>query len=184
MNKKIVLGHVAAAALALAMAAPAGATLLTETLQNAVFNDGGTATGSFTYDTSSSLITQFSISVAGGNTALFAPVTYDSSIADPSVLGNRFSFVFTDFSRYLNLGTATSLPLAGGVTPLVITGNPGQPGTGESYECINCVPVRAFTSGQLVSAVQQGGHPAPEPATLVLFAFGAAALARSRRRSS
>jgi len=63
----------------LSAASAVRAAILTETLQNVTFYDGGVATGTFTFDTSTSAITAWSISVSGGNTVSFPALTYGTS---------------------------------------------------------------------------------------------------------
>src|SRR5262245_37165021 len=65
----------------LSFANSASAVPLTWTLMDAVFNDGGTAMGTFTYDAGTNVYLNFDISVAGGTVASFPSITYTSGNA-------------------------------------------------------------------------------------------------------
>jgi len=145
----------------LSFANSASAVPLTWTLMSAFFDDGGSATGTFTYDASTNVYLNFDISVAGGNTTSFPPFMYSpaTSVTTGSATGlNLFSNASTRF-LLMDFGTpATGLqPLtdAGGVIP--ITNAFGiQPFLGERNQLSITPPTfagRAFVPGGSVSAV-------------------------------
>jgi hypothetical protein len=188
MTRKI-LGWLAVALLAVPMAA--GAVTTTWTLSNAVFSDGTTATGWFTYDSNTSTAVDWSIvtqdgtksccdgfSGSGGPSA-FAGYTYDlaSSLSYPLQPNSLIFNALNGPSRYLNLGFVNALPSTGGSVALGTV----WPFTGStaasSYECDNCSYGRYLTSGTLTTSV-------PEPGTLALLGLGFAGLGFSRRRKT
>lgn len=140
----------AAAALFLAGAGTASALPVTWTLHDVAFVDGGTASGWFVYDKDASLylLASWSITVAGGDTTTFPPMTYDPTTSrgyySPETvtwLGAYFNV--KDSDRSLRFGTATVLDDAGG-TMALLTGNGG------GAECFNCDPARLYASGELI----------------------------------
>ena len=159
-----------------------GAGLITETLQNATFYDGGIATGSFIFDTRSNVITSFSISVSGGDVATFPPFTYSPLNSNDFGLGvGELGLPVTDFRLFLKVGNKRgfgillefSLPLLGGTVPFHIWPD-GEAQHASGRECVDCCfgcsPFRNFSSGSLVGTI-------PEPATVALVGLGLLALA-------
>ena len=119
---------------------------VTWTLSGATFNDGGTATGSFVYDADTNTLSNWSVSVAGGNTGTFPPVTYDTTTAgsyyspgNATTLGVNLSIG----SRQLRMPGTSALSDAGGTMAI----NLASPAQGE---CFNCSPYRLFTAGNLI----------------------------------
>ena len=121
-------------------------------LDNVAFSDGGSATGTFVYDTELDEITDWSVSVSGGEEDTFPPLSYtpESSTARRFDFGDlqpriTFRVLGTDSSRR-GLRMTPTLPLAGG------GGIPLQLDTpGGGVECFNCFPFRGITSGSLVT---------------------------------
>ncbi len=198
-----------ALSLALVLAVPvlAQALPITWTLENVTFGSctswggsapgptfpcdpGGTATGSFTYDAATGVVSQWHISVSGGDETVFPPFTWDSThpIVDDTVqvvdsIPGEWFFNFTgDTSpawngapRQIRLAFEAPLPDIYGTVPLDLATQYGA-------ECYACIPYRFFASGQVVS-VPPDIPQVPEPGTLLLLATGLGAAVRSVRRS-
>jgi hypothetical protein len=182
VTRKLILKLVVSAIAMLGWASLASASPLTENLQNATFYDGGVATGFFIFETASSSITDWSISVSGGNTGTFPALIYTpaNSVASAGAgdLGfplTGFSFGLNDFSRYLALLLESSLPLGGGADPFHIWPN-GEAGHSYGFECLNCTPFRNLATGSVVGAA------VPEPGSVALVGLGLAAFALRRRK--
>jgi len=174
------------AALAMTAAAPAWAGPLVWTLDNVHFDDGAIATGTFTFDADTTVISAWSITVSGG-TAGLATFTYtkdgtQNALAFTPGAVPFESLVFTDSSdplstnRYMKLTTVTPLSDSGGVIALV---------TGAfSVDCDNCGTYHNVDGGSVVTL---GEAATPEPATwaLTILGFGAIGMTlRTRRRTS
>lgn len=176
----------AAAAVACLIAAPASATPVTWYLYDAVFNTGGSASGSFVYDAD---INQYS--------GIDLTTTTDGTRA-----GSHFTFVNTTSSG--NASTMISLdgPVAIGtiefalsfVTPLINAGGtidiaPYPIGFTVEGICNNDIcsgidaPFRFIQTGAIVTTIERLSE-VPEPAALGLFGFGLAGLAFLRRRKA
>ena len=119
---------------------------VTWTLSGATFSDGGTATGSFVYDADTNTLSNWSVSVAGGNTGTFPPITYDTTSAgsyynpaNATTLGVNLSIG----SRELRMPGTSALSNAGGTMAINLA-------SGFQGECFNCSPYRGFTAGNLV----------------------------------
>jgi hypothetical protein len=118
---------------------------VTWTLSGVTFGDGGTASGYFVYDADTNNFSEGSISVAGGNTAIFVPVTYGDPWNQLTVNAqNGFYSWGPGFGVYLWIDTA-GLSDSGGTVAL----------STQSYECTNCLSVRYVSAGNVV------GTPTP-----------------------
>jgi len=162
------------------------------TLNNGSFNDGGTVSGSFVWDTISNTATSWNFAVSGGNTSTFPAATYSNATStfgdvnidiatgsdtlmfsiptpDPSVF-RQFRFAVADFALntpVLNLSLVSN----------IFTNSSSTSGYGE---CFNCSPYREGVLGAYLSSSE-----VPLPAALPLFATGLgviAFLARRRKR--
>ena len=161
---------------------------LTWTLQNVTFTDGGAATGSFVFDSSSNTVISYSISVAGGNTANFPAFVYQNGAANntgatvytaQSVIAFLTNIGQPSDQRELNL-PVLPLPAGGGAVSLNLANNLGA-------ECFNCFPYRLFASGQVIASAAPTPtavpalSPAPLAALGILVAACAVALSRLPR---
>ncbi len=162
-----------AAALAMAAAAPALASPLVWTLTDVHFDDDATASGTFTYDADTGLISDWSITISGSSVLPDFTYTKDG-IQDaeefPYGVAGFALFSFTDsadpFStdRFFNLVTVRALSDSGGIVALVADGS--------SVDCDNCGNYHTVDRGSVVAL---GSSPTPEPATwaLTILGFGA-----------
>lgn len=151
-------GWVALLVLTLACLSNASAFPVTWTLSGVTFTDGGTASGYFVYDADTNTFSEGSISVAGGNTATFAPVTYGGPWNQLTVNAqNGFYSWRPGFGIYLWIDTA-GLSDSGGTVAL----------STQSYECTNCGSIRYVSAGNVV------GTPTPNftSAAAATFAVG------------
>ncbi len=114
-------------------------------LKSVTLADGGLAIGFFSYDPTIGAVTDWQISVVGGDTSTFSSTVYDpaNSVVLPRVGGPGFTFriALAGAARDFRIGLAASLPTSGYVTvPL---------GPTDNMECFNCSPARSITSGTL-----------------------------------
>lgn len=151
----------------LACAPVAIAFPVTWTLSGATFSDGGTATGSFVYDADTNTLSNWSVSVAGGNTGTFPPMTYDTTTASGTISGQGATLTGVMLSaagnRQLRMPSVSALTDTGG-TIAIDFANLYQ------GECFNCSPYRAFTTGNLVGTAA----PTITSAATTTFTLGSA----------
>lgn len=154
-----------------------GAAPILWTVQNAVFSDGGTLTGSFTYDAALSQFGSYRLEVAGGGVNLFPPFVYQNGVAPNT--GTRLSvansLVFeTSLFQIQSVFATRELRLYPVGGPLPLNGGTVNLITGvSSVECFNCGLFRVLASGSLVGTA---ANPIPEPSTFALLALGGAVL--------
>ena len=155
-------------------ATTANATPITWTLQNVVFNDGGVATGTFTYDADTDTLTNVSItttagSIRGGDTYGVGTNNEHDTLFDAI---NTFP-VQVGVTPRLIFSLASPMTNAGGT---IAIGNPFR----LEFTCgnSNC---QVITQGR---SMVSGSINAPEPTAMLLFGTAAAGLLARRRSTS
>lgn len=163
----------------------ARAAMIEWTVNNAVFTDENTLTGSFVWDTDLQSATAWNFAVTGNINPNFSDQVYSSASAGHSyfdyttggisVIGfkddsptRRIRFGLTDFS-------VLDVPLA----MLSLAGDPGAVGANGFLECFNCSPFRLGKPGAFLSAAV-----VPLPAAVWLFGtalVGFVGLSRKRK---
>ena len=161
-------------------------------LQSAVFDDFGSATGSFVFDPDSTcppcgpLSPNWDISTFGGNTSVFFPFEFTptNSQAYWGIFNGDESFVFLSNQSFptnfpppfqneqlsLRIVLTSFLTNASYSVPMDLN-NPIQ------GECFSCSPYRVFISGSVIAA------PEPKSVFLLLSALGCAGFFRASMRS-
>lgn len=135
------------------------ATPVRWTFANARFADGGTITGTFTYDADTDAVTNWNVSVAGGNTTDFPPITYNATTSTAGA-GPLFDpekcmqFYVNNSTRGLRVTPVTNLSNAGGTVAINLNTSGNRSG---SLECFNCGPARVITSGNLLGTPLAAG---------------------------
>jgi len=162
------------------MAPIASADGVTWTLHDMAFSDGGTASGSFTYDATTNTLTNINITTTAGTA--FGGAIYTA--VDPSFtpLPNDIGFVVTllpDFtgSSALELEFYTSNTFA---TPQNLTNVPGTVYTAlNEFECTNpaCTSVGIIDlRGTIGDGTITGVAAAREPSSILMLGAGLLAL--------
>ena len=171
MNKLI--AHVAFAialgTCAVFISLPASAATIDYVLVNVTFSDGGTATGTFSWDTVTGTPSAYNITTTA--TGSFGGFVYNSGTSSASTTSglfgpDRFALEYPYFSPTLVLRFAN--PLSSGGTDFLLTGL-------NSYECMNCSPYRVVTAGAAVEVV-------PVPAAVWLFGSALGVMGVMRRK--
>lgn len=131
------------------------------TLSNVSFADGGVATGSFVYDASNNTVSNWNISVSGGNTGTFPALVYTpaNSTVFPVSGGKRILFTSNSSTRMLRLSTDGARTNAGGSVTIDFANDQNF-----NVECYNCSPFRYVTGGSMtgvpgITITQIGGLP-------------------------
>ncbi|MDR3536829.1 MAG: PEP-CTERM sorting domain-containing protein [Acetobacteraceae bacterium] len=173
MFRKTTVFAVTCAVLLAIGALPAEATVIDWTLQSVAFNDGGSASGTFSTDSATGNVISFDITTTSG-TKLGGAV-YDSTV--DQVYNNFWqpnSFLIRNAVPFVQLELAFGNPLTAPGTDLLALQT-------ASYECVSCSPARIVVRGEAVAAVPD---PVPEPATLALFSTGLLGLCAVSRRKA
>ncbi len=137
---------------------------------NGTFQDGGTATGTFTLNAGANTITAWNINVSADlNNPTYKAFTYANTNGGFSFtlnLGDSiYSFFNSSFSRALALGFQT--PLSKSVHSESLVANPNLFLTNEEQILFpDFQAPRYFASGSVTQI------PVPEPETMASFAFG------------
>ena len=162
---------------------PASAAVLTWTLHNVTFDDGGTASGTFDYDAATNTFSNFAISMSGGTAIFFPSFEYSPGTAhtraplSTTTLSIDANSISVD-QRTLFMQFEQPLTDNGGVS--VVQNPDGLGGDSEFRTLVTSPPFgqRGFIAGGTVTAV-------PEPSSLAMLALGALAggllLLRRRR---
>ena len=130
-------------------------------LQGVTFADGGTATGAFNYDATTESVTSWNITVAGGNTTSFPPLTYSTSNSTvlvgcttgcPATQEKAIIITQNSSTRQFRITPDGAFTNLGGT--LAVDLNTGGGGSG-AVECFNCGPFRLINAGSLSAAGPQ-----------------------------
>lgn len=122
-----------------------------------VFDDGGSLSGSFTYDADTGSISNFNVTTTAGSTLSGYNYTpsdssgFYNATENPVCAANCFEFSRNDNQLYLLLEFPTPLTDGGGTVNFVL----GTNSPNASYECTNCGNVRFLTSGSATAPVPQ-----------------------------
>jgi len=174
--------YLLACLLAQGLAWSASAVPLTYALTGVAFDDGGAATGTLTIASLGGITTvsDWSLSVSGGNTTNFPPLTYTPTNSQPSGIASPAGIDGVSFDLNVSLRQLRLTPVAilDGTSNSVLLDVVSDGGSG-SVECFDCAPARLITAGSLTLV--------PEPASggLLLTAFATlASLAVLRGRET
>jgi hypothetical protein len=181
------LRRLAASALVIGAACfslPADASTIDWTLSGVTFDDGGTATGTFSTDSTSGDVIAFDIVTTPGTT--LGGATYDSTasgIYSSNGVYSSNSFIVSNFNTFTYVNFEFVSPLTSpGTDDLILSIGTDY----ASYECNMCGTVRDIVSGEAVSGDNIGTTPLPT--TIPLFATGLGAFGlfgwRKKRKSS
>ena len=172
------------------MSSQAHAATIQWTINNGVFDDGGTVNGSFLWDTDTNDLVSWNLSVSGGDTATFSEITYSNTLplnvgADLTDANGDPFLIFRDdspnaYDRIRDLRFAFP-DLDALSTPGIImlaTNGINVAGQFGLIECYNCDPRREGLDGAYLSSV------VPIPAAIWLFGSALVGFIGFSRRTS
>lgn len=174
---KVYKGLFLLAALIAFTSAVALADDVTWTLNNVTFNDGGTASGTFTYDADTQTVDNWNLTTTSGS--ILGGSNYDPGDSSYFIqnLGNpQDSIIFEIGQLQLRITPISALTDAGGNVAINLNTANGESG---GVECFNCSPFRIFVSGDLSAATV---NETPEPASIFFLGSGLLGLAGGVRR--
>jgi hypothetical protein len=120
-------------------------------LANVVFDDGGTATGQFHFDSATGTVTSWGVQTTGGDLQTFPETLYANGLPGHSGISGftpqavQLGQPGIDMrDRQLRLQPLTALGDMEATIPISLVGGFGH------EECFNCAPARTMVSGELV----------------------------------
>lgn len=141
---------------------PANASTIDWQLSGVTFDDGGTASGTFSTNSTNGDVIAFDIVTTGGTT--LGGTAYDSTASNTFSSNGIYSpnsFILSNFDTSTYVNFEFDNPLTGnGIDKLILSDG--------SYECNMCATVRAVVSGEAISDI----GTAPIPPSIAIFATG------------
>jgi len=138
-------------------------------LDNVTFDDGGVAAGTIEFDFATSSVVSWEVTVSGGDTGTFAPITYDpgnsTAIAFDTSAFDQDTIQLTQNGSTRQLRITPTAPLDG--TQGLVSVGLGGLGFLGGEECFNCSPFRLITGGSFIAAIP----PATTPGRLNAWEF-------------
>lgn len=145
---------------------PANASTIDWQLSGVTFDDGGTASGTFSTNSTNGDVIAFDIVTTGGTT--LGGTAYDSTASNTFSSNGIYSpnsFILSNFDTSTYVNFEFDNPLTGnGIDKLILSDG--------SYECNMCATVRDVVSGEAISDI----GTAPIPPSIAIFATGLGAI--------
>ncbi len=174
----------AAALAAFGLSVPANAAPVTWTLVDAAFEDGGTASGTFTYDADTNVYSNIDIVTTAGSI---------QSGAEYHLLPSLFAFSATRFGAtpvpppglagktIFSITWANALTNNGGLVS-ILTGSPSAEGLCLNFNCSIFNGYKGGARNFVSGYVTTDASPVPLPAALPLFLAGLAGVGALKRK--
>jgi hypothetical protein len=141
------------------------------------FDDGGTGTGSFTFEADTSGVPTWSITVAGGDTIVFPSYTADPSNSVAASTPTTFlQFSFTPGIGAIEFELLSPMTNLGGT--VLIDTSPTSSSIGTDFSGLNS---RHIVAGCLTTTDSSCPVNVPEPPALLLLGSGLAGLGAALR---
>ena len=169
--KLIAVAVAGIAAFGAAQATPANITQWS--LSGVTFQDGSTASGTFSMDSDTADLILFDITTTNGSFFNGFHYTPSNSMYGKNSQGPNSIYLFYP-STYRFLSFSFEKPLTAAVSKVDIN-------IGPSFECRGCGSLKYVIAGQ---AVSMAAIPEPETYTMLLAGLGVLGLVASRRKSS